>query len=53
MNQTVRFLRRALFVREYDASGTESWTRQFGTSGTDHASGLAALAGGSGEGARP
>jgi len=28
------------FVRKYDANGTESWTRQFGTSSTDYASGI-------------
>lgn len=30
------------FVRKYDAAGTELWTRQFGTSGTDQALALAA-----------
>jgi hypothetical protein len=34
------------FVRKYDPAGTELWTRQFGTSGTDHAFGLAADASG-------
>jgi hypothetical protein len=29
------------FVRKYDASGTEVWTRQFGTSGMDYANGVA------------
>ena len=29
------------FVRKYDASGTELWTRQFGTSGTDYGNGVA------------
>ncbi len=30
------------FVRKYDANGTELWTEQFGTLGTDEASGVAA-----------
>ena len=29
------------FVRKYDANGNEVWTRQFGTSGTDEAHGIA------------
>jgi hypothetical protein len=29
------------FVRKYDASGTEVWTRQFGTAGGDSANGVA------------
>jgi uncharacterized protein (UPF0548 family) len=34
------------FVRKYDASGTEQWTRQFGTTGVDFASGIAVDPGG-------
>ena len=30
-----------IFVRQYDSSGTVAWTRQFGTSGNDGASGVA------------
>jgi len=33
---------RDVFVRKYDASGTELWTRQFGTSARDEANGVAA-----------
>lgn len=33
------------FVRKYDSSGTESWTRQFGTSDADQLLGAAARAG--------
>jgi hypothetical protein len=35
-----------VFVRKYDASGTEVWTRQFGTSGDDYAFGVATDANG-------
>ncbi|OLE32826.1 MAG: hypothetical protein AUI36_28850, partial [Cyanobacteria bacterium 13_1_40CM_2_61_4] len=34
------------FVRKYDASGNEIWTRQFGTAGADSATGVAVDAGG-------
>ncbi len=34
------------FVRKYDAGGTEIWTRQFGTPGTDAANGIAVDASG-------
>jgi hypothetical protein len=33
-------------VRKYDGSGTEQWTRQFGTTGTDQANGVAVDAAG-------
>jgi len=31
---------RDVFVRKYDAAGTEVWTRQFGTAGYDYATGI-------------
>ena len=34
------------FIRKYDASGTELWTRQFGSSNTDYGSGVTADASG-------
>ena len=37
---------RDVYVRKYDSNGTELWTRQFGTSGTDDARGLSVDASG-------
>jgi uncharacterized protein (TIGR03437 family) len=43
---TPEFLGQDAYVRKYDASGAEQWTRQFGTTGLDQARGVAVDAGG-------